>query len=92
MTQTHFNICSAFKVGPDIGLLHWDAPLRLSDSVADYVVHVRKMTPTKERADREFTSTRNTFVLENLSPESTYEVCILKQFSRIYFDLLERNL
>ena len=51
-------------MGSDIGLLHWDAPLKLSDSVTDYVVHVRRMSPQPERADREFASPRTTFVLE----------------------------
>ena len=58
--------CSSIanQVGSDIGLLHWDAPLKLSDSVTDYVVHVRRMSPQPERADREFASPRTTFVLE----------------------------
>ena len=53
-------------MGSNIGLLHWDAPLKLSDSVTDYVVHVRRMSPNPERADREFASPRTTFVLEVL--------------------------
>ena len=57
------------QVGSDIGLLHWDAPLKLSDSVKDYVVHVRRMSPDPERADREFASPRTTFVLE-VTPET----------------------
>ena len=72
LSLQHFSLIST-KVGPDIGLLHWDAPLKLSDSVTDYVVHVRKMSPKPERADREFASPRTTFVLEALAPGSTYE-------------------
>ncbi len=61
------------NVGHNIGLLHWDAPLRLSDSVVDYVVHVKRMSPRPERRSHTMTTPRNTYVLEGLDPESTYE-------------------
>ena len=61
-----FQTITTYQVGSNIGLLHWDAPLKLSDSVTDYVVHVRRMSPNPERADREFASPRTTFVLEVL--------------------------
>ena len=65
------------NIGTNLGLLHWDSPLKLGDSVSGYVVHYRNMDPTREN-EKEITvrTTKNTFVLEDLMPDSSYEVII----------------
>lgn len=59
----------------DFGILHWDKPEKLSDTVIDYVVSYRKMMPDYGELQH-YNHAQNPFVLEGLTRASTYEVFV----------------
>lgn len=61
------------NIGTSMGLLHWDVPLKHGDSVTGYLVHYRAVSPVTGDDIVKVTN-RNNFVLEDLEPETSYEV------------------
>jgi len=57
------------------GILHWDKPETLGDTVRDYVVKYQKITPDAGK-QKSVEHAKSPFILENLDSASTYEVFV----------------
>ncbi len=66
------------NVGTNIGILHWDAPLKHADTIDGYKVTFTKINPgqTGHNVKSVRIARASPFVLEGLSPDSSYEVFI----------------
>eukprot|EP00092_Neocalanus_flemingeri_P093803 GFUD01119242.1.p1 GENE.GFUD01119242.1~~GFUD01119242.1.p1 ORF type:complete len:1460 (+),score=180.34 GFUD01119242.1:219-4598(+) len=57
------------------GILHWDKPDTLGDTVVDYVVKYQRITPDTGKT-MSVEHAKSPFILENLDSASTYEVFV----------------
>lgn len=59
----------------DFGILHWEPPVTLGESVVSYIVNYRKISPIMGKTEQKLNA-QSPFILEGLESAHTYEVYV----------------